>query len=78
MVFESERYRYRWVSHVVENKIKEIREEQGISRITLAKDAGVSYDTIRRLENSSYVPTLLVAYDIAAALNKTIEEIFFF
>ncbi|MCA5014591.1 helix-turn-helix transcriptional regulator [Enterococcus sp. S22(2020)] len=60
------------------NNIKEVREGQGIGRSKLAEEVGISYHTLYRLEKHEYIPTLLAAFDIATALNKTIDELFIF
>ncbi|RLF93213.1 transcriptional regulator, partial [Thermococci archaeon] len=44
----------------------------------LAKKVGVRRETIVFLEKGKYNPSLKLAYDIAKALNTTIEELFIF
>ncbi|EEM04986.1 hypothetical protein bmyco0002_25470 [Bacillus pseudomycoides] len=44
----------------------------------LAKLIGVRRETISHLEKRKYNPSLQSAYDIAKALNASIEEIFIF
>ena len=40
------------------NRVKEFRKELGISQLELAKDIGVSRQTINMIENDKYNPTL--------------------
>lgn len=59
-------------------RIKEFRAKQGITQDQLAKLVGVRRETIIHLEAGQYNPSLKLAYDIANALNATIEELFAF
>ena len=59
-------------------RIKEVREEIGMTQEELAKKSGISRTTISALENGSNKNTsskTLLA--IATALNTTVENIFF-
>ena len=58
------------------NRVKEFRKELGISQLELAKDIGVSRQTINMLENDKYNPTLELAMKIARLLRLHVEEIF--
>jgi putative transcriptional regulator len=44
----------------------------------LAKQMGVSRQTISSLENGRYNPSILLAHKIAAYFGMTIEEVFIF
>jgi putative transcriptional regulator len=44
----------------------------------LARKVGARRETIVFLEKGKYNPSLQLAYDVAKALNSTIEEIFIF
>ena len=59
-------------------KIKEYREEAGISQLTLSKKVGVAVQQISAWENSSLHKTITVRYlgKIAAALGKTTDAFF--
>ena len=58
------------------NRVKEFRKELGISQLELAKDIGVSRQTINMIENDKYNPTLELAMKIARLLQLHVEEIF--
>ena len=62
----------------MKNRIEEIRNERGIRQEDLAKDMGVSRQTISSLENGRYNPSILLAYKIARFFGMTIEEVFVF
>jgi DNA-binding XRE family transcriptional regulator len=44
----------------------------------LAKVVGVRRETILAIENGKYSPSVRLAYDIASALQSTIDELFVF
>ena len=60
------------------NRIEEIRNEKGIRQEELAKQMGVSRQTISSLENGRYNPSILLAHKIAKFFGMTIEEVFIF
>ena len=60
------------------NKLKKIRKEKGITLEKLAEKSGLSAGYLCHLENGSRNhPSIETMEKIAAALNKTIFEIFF-
>lgn len=60
------------------NKLREIREEQGISQEELAQTSGISRTTISELENKKKEVTTNVTLEkIASALGKKVSDIFF-
>ena len=62
----------------MKNRIEEIRNERGIRQEDLARQMGVSRQTISSLENGRYNPSILLAYKIARFFGMTIEEVFVF
>ena len=62
----------------MKNKIEEIRKERGIRQEQLAKDMGVSRQTISSLETGRYNPSITLAYKLAKYFGLTIEEVFIF
>lgn len=61
----------------MENRIREIRKGKGLSQEQLAKQCGVSRQTINAIENNKYDPTLGLAFDLAEALDTTVDGLFF-
>ena len=59
------------------NKVKEKRTEKKLTQEELANKVGVTRRTIISLEKGSYIPSLLLAIDIAQVLNIRIEDLFF-
>lgn len=62
----------------MKNRIEEIRNLRGIRQEELARQLGVSRQTISSLENGRYNPSILLAYRIARYFDMSIEEIFIF
>ncbi len=62
----------------MKNRIEEIRNVKGIRQDDLAKQMGVSRQTISSLENGRYNPSILLAHKIAKFFGMTIEEVFIF
>jgi putative transcriptional regulator len=61
---------------VIHNRIKELRAKHGLTQEALAELTGVSRQTIIALEQDKYLPSLALAFSLAAALQATVEEIF--
>ena len=59
-------------------KIKEIRNKYNMSQGELASLINVRRETIGRLENGQYNPSLKLAMDIAKVLNTSVDELFMF
>ena len=59
------------------NKVREKRKEQHLTQEDLANKVGVTRKTILSLEKGSYIPSLLLAMDLASALNIKIDQLFF-
>lgn len=60
----------------MENKIKELRKEKGISQDELATLCQVTRQTINAIENNKYDPTLSLAFKLAKELSITVDELF--
>ena len=61
----------------METKIRQFRQEKGITQQELADLVGVTRQTVNALENARYNPSLILAYKITRILGKdTIEEVF--
>jgi putative transcriptional regulator len=63
----------------VSNRIRELRFHQGqLTQQQLADEVGVTRQTIIALEANKYVPSLLLAFRIAANFGVGVEEVFHF
>ena len=61
----------------LETKIRQFRQEKGITQQELADLAGVTRQTVNALENARYNPSLRLAYKITKILGKdAIEDVF--
>ena len=60
----------------MKNRLRELREERGLTQEELAKALGVTRQTIIAIEKGRYDPSLRLAFRIARFFNKRIEEIF--
>jgi putative molybdopterin biosynthesis protein len=56
--------------------LNEIRKRRGVSAVALAKDVGVTRQTIYAIEAGDYVPNTTLALQLARALEVSVEEIF--
>ena len=62
----------------MDNKIKDLRKEHGVTQEDLAGAVGVTRQTIISLENGKYNASLQLAYRIAKYFHTTIEDVFVF
>lgn len=61
----------------ISNNIRRLRfEADEMTQKALAETAGVTRQTIVAIENAKYSPTLELAFKIARAFNKPLEEVF--
>ena len=58
------------------NRVKEFRKRLGISQLELAKDIGVSRQTINMIENDKYNPTLELCLNLAHTLQTDLNNLF--
>lgn len=61
---------------VMENNLRVLRAERKWSQAHLAEILGVSRQSINAIETGKYDPSLPLAFAIARAFGKTIEDIF--
>lgn len=59
-------------------RIKELRARYNLTQEDLAKKVDVRRETIVFLEKGKYNPSLKLAYDVAKALQTTVDELFIF
>ena len=63
---------------VLKTKMYEFRKAMNIQQAELAEMVGVRRETIGKLENGRYNPSLKLAMDIAKVFGKSVEEVFEF
>ena len=63
---------------MLKTRIKELRAAHDMDQARLADLVGVRRETIGRLENGQYNPSLKLAMNIAKVFGLTVEEIFTF
>ena len=61
----------------MKNRIRELRAERGWSQADLAQQLDVSRQSVNAIETGRYDPSLPLAFDIAAAFEMPIEDLFF-
>lgn len=61
----------------IDNKIREYRKKQKLTQDELSAKVNVTRQTIVALEKGSYIPSLLLAMNLADVLDVKIEELFF-
>ena len=63
---------------ILKTKMYEFRKEMNLQQAELAEMVGVRRETIGKLENGKYNPSLKLAMDIAKVFGRTVEEVFVF
>ena len=61
----------------MENQIRALRKERGISQEDLAKRCGVSRQTINAIGNNKYDPTLSLAFRLSRELGVPVDGLVF-
>jgi putative transcriptional regulator len=59
------------------NRLKQRRAEKNLTQADLAKLVGVSRKTINTVENSVFIPSVLLALTLARQLDTTVEQLFY-
>ncbi|MBQ0028603.1 MAG: helix-turn-helix transcriptional regulator [Lachnospiraceae bacterium] len=66
-------------SHLeLKNRVKEYRQNAGMSQAKLAEEVGSSRNTIVSIENGKFCPTAYLAALICIALDCKFEDLFYF
>ena len=60
----------------MQNCIRELRRQKGVSQEALAKACGVTRQTVNAIENNKYDPTLALAFALARELGTTVDALF--
>lgn len=63
---------------LLKNNLKEIRLQKKLSQQQLADMVGVSRNTISSIEVGQYNPNVKLALIICIALDKKVEDVFYF
>ena len=63
---------------ILKNNLKAARAEKKLSQSQLAAMVGVSRNTISSIETGQFNPTAKLALILCIALDKKIEELFYF
>lgn len=61
---------------MLENKVKEVREDMGLSQEQLSMKSGISRSTISDIETGRHATSLEAALRIARALKVPVERLF--
>lgn len=62
----------------MKNKVKEFRENAGLTQKELGLQVGVSRQAINAIETGKFDPSIWLAYDLAKFFHSNIEELFDF
>ncbi|KNY29864.1 helix-turn-helix transcriptional regulator [Pseudobacteroides cellulosolvens] len=62
----------------MKNKVKELREQYGLTQAQLGEKVKVSRQAINAIETNKFDPSIWLAYDLAKFFNIAIEDIFDF
>jgi putative transcriptional regulator len=60
----------------MQNVVRELRTEAGLSQGELAAEVDVSRQTINSIEQGRYVPSLPLAFALARFFQRRVEEVF--
>lgn len=60
----------------MENDVRKLRKDAGLSQAALGQSLGVSRQTVNAIEAGRYDPSLPLAFAIAKYFGKSIEEVF--
>ncbi|HEY7266062.1 MAG TPA: helix-turn-helix transcriptional regulator [Solirubrobacterales bacterium] len=60
----------------MQNEIRRLRGEQGLSQERLAEALDVSRQTVNSIETERYTPSLPLAIALARYFDKSVEEVF--
>ena len=61
---------------MIQNNIRQYREERNLTQEELAKAVSVSRQTINAMEKGNYEPSLLLAMKLAKYFSVNVEELF--
>jgi putative transcriptional regulator len=62
---------------MLNNRIKDRRQDKGLTQEELAAAAGVSRQTIVAIEKGNYIPSLALAMRLAGLFKMPVEKLFY-
>jgi putative transcriptional regulator len=65
------------IDSALANRLREARTAANLTQADLAERVGVSRKTVNTVENGVFIPSTLLALKLAAALGKSVEELFY-
>jgi putative transcriptional regulator len=60
----------------IRNRVRELREQRGLTQSELAHSSACTRQTIIMLEQERYVPSLSLAFAVAQSLGVALEDVF--
>jgi putative transcriptional regulator len=60
----------------ITNRVRELREDRGLSQAALAEAIGVTRQTVIAIEKNLYSPSLESAFRIARLFDAGVEDVF--
>jgi putative transcriptional regulator len=60
----------------VKNDVRKLREARDLSQGDLARELGVSRQTVNSIETGKYLPSLPLAFAIGRLFGRRVEEVF--
>ncbi len=60
----------------MQNRVRTLRSAKALSQADLAREMGVSRQTINSIETGRYIPSLPLAIQLARFFGETVEEVF--
>ena len=66
------------LEEIMKNRIREFREQHGLTQKELGGSVGVSRQAIHAVETGKFDPSIWLAHDLAHYFGVTIEELFDF
>jgi putative transcriptional regulator len=62
----------------MKNKVRDLREERGLTQKELGELVGVSRQAINAIETGKFDPSIWLAFDLGQLFGLSIEELFMF
>lgn len=69
-------YNNKNMKEYVESSVNNLRKKMNITQEDLAKNLGITRQTVIAIEKGNYTPSLILAFKISRFFKKPIEQIF--